>query len=83
MKYRENTKGQPLSQKELDIINLVAKGFTSKEIGKTLNKSWETIRGQLNSINHKLDTKTRTGAVIKSIQLGLIKVDEVIVQNRN
>jgi len=75
--YRSNFKGLPLSKQELEVIKLVAQGLTNREVADRIGNSWETVRGHLNSVNHKLGTKTRTGAVVKVLKSGIISLDSI------
>ncbi len=57
-----------LSPREIEILNLVAKGLTNKEIGPTLNISYDTVRAHLRRIYEKLHVRCRTEAVMKYSQ---------------
>lgn len=52
-----------LSQRELQILTLVADGSTNKEIGEELNISPHTVKGHLTNILTKLNLKNRQQAV--------------------
>lgn len=51
-----------LSQRELDVVRLVARGKTNKEIGSLLRISWRTVQNHLTSIYTKLGVYSRAGA---------------------
>ncbi|WP_040194621.1 response regulator [Clostridium culturomicium] len=53
-----------LSEKEFDIINLVSKGFSNKEIANELFLSEGTIRNYISSILEKLELRDRTQLAI-------------------
>jgi len=57
-----------LSSREVEILNLVAKGLTNKEIGPSLNISYDTVRAHLRRIYEKLHVRCRTEAVMKYSQ---------------
>jgi DNA-binding NarL/FixJ family response regulator len=57
-----------LSAREVEILNLVAKGLTNKEIGPALNISYDTVRAHLRRIYEKLHVRCRTEAVMKYSQ---------------
>ncbi len=57
-----------LSPREVEILNLVAKGLTNKEIGPALNISYDTVRAHLRRIYEKLHVRCRTEAVMKYSQ---------------
>jgi DNA-binding NarL/FixJ family response regulator len=57
-----------LSSREIEILDLVAKGLTNKEIGPKLNISYDTVRAHLRRIYEKLHVRCRTEAVMKYLQ---------------
>lgn len=63
---------EPLSNRENEILLLVAKGLTNKAIGNNLKISDRTVQGHLARIFEKLQVFSRTEAVMKGISLGLI-----------
>jgi DNA-binding NarL/FixJ family response regulator len=66
----------PLSEREIEIINLMAKGFANKQIAGHLNVSEQTIKNHITSILSKLDANARTEAVVKAIKRGLININQ-------
>ncbi len=65
-----------LSDRENEILLLVAKGLTNKAIGNNLKISDRTVQGHLARIFEKLQVFSRTEAVMKGISLGLIQLPE-------
>jgi DNA-binding NarL/FixJ family response regulator len=63
-----------LSKREIEILELVSKGFTNKEIAKALRLSQFTVRNHLNNVTSKLDVTDRTEAAFVAIQTGIISV---------
>jgi DNA-binding NarL/FixJ family response regulator len=63
-----------LSCRERQILELVAKGLTNKEVANTLQISQFTVRNHLNHITEKLDVSDRTEAIFIAIQTGIIAV---------
>jgi DNA-binding NarL/FixJ family response regulator len=61
-----------LSDKEQEILRLMASGYSNKEISQTMFKSEGTVKNQVSAILAKLDVRDRTRAVLKAIELGLI-----------
>ncbi len=55
----------PLTPREAEIIELLARGYTSKEIADQLNVSYDTVCGHLGRIYAKLHVRSRTAAVVK------------------
>lgn len=68
----ENKIVEPLTDRELDVLRLAAKGFTNKAIGVQLNISDRTAQGHLAHIFAKLQANSRTEAVMRGVALGLI-----------
>lgn len=63
---------EPLTDRELDVLRLTAKGFTNKAIGVQLTISDRTVQGHLAHIFAKLQANSRTEAVMRGVSLGLI-----------
>jgi DNA-binding NarL/FixJ family response regulator len=63
---------EPLTDRELDVLRLTAKGFTNKAIGVQLSISDRTVQGHLAHIFAKLQANSRTEAVMRAVSLGLI-----------
>lgn len=62
----------PLSKRELEIVTLLAEGWTSKEVAESLFLSPDTIRTHRNNIRKKLGVKNTTQMVVACIRAGLI-----------
>jgi DNA-binding NarL/FixJ family response regulator len=63
-----------LSPREREILELVSKGLTNKEVANTLQISQFTVRNHLNHITEKLEVSDRTEAIFVAIQTGLITI---------
>ena len=63
---------EPLTDRELDVLRLAAKGQTNKAIGVQLTISDRTVQGHLAHIFAKLQANSRTEAVMRAVSLGLI-----------
>jgi DNA-binding NarL/FixJ family response regulator len=61
-----------LSGREIEILEMVAKGLTNKEIAQILQISQFTVRNHINHICSKLDVADRTEAVTVALQAGII-----------
>jgi DNA-binding NarL/FixJ family response regulator len=61
-----------LSTREREILELVAKGLTNKEVAGALGISQFTVRNHLNHITDKLEVCDRTEAIFIAMQTGLI-----------
>ncbi|MEQ8676251.1 MAG: LuxR C-terminal-related transcriptional regulator [Aggregatilineales bacterium] len=62
----------PLSDRELEVLRLVAEGLTNREISKHLFVALDTVKGHNRNIYQKLQVKRRTEAVARARELGLI-----------
>lgn len=66
---------EPLTDREMEVLHLVAKGFTNKAIGVQLSISDRTVQGHLAHIFSKLQAASRTEAVMRAVSLGWIAQD--------
>jgi DNA-binding NarL/FixJ family response regulator len=67
-----NGVGVGLTQRELDVLALLAEGLQHEDIGRQLGISAETVRTHLRKACHRLGAATRTQAVATALRLGLI-----------
>jgi ATP/maltotriose-dependent transcriptional regulator MalT len=61
-----------LSKRELDVLELLAKGHSNQEIASQLFVSLSTVKAHNQNLFEKLDVKRRTQAVEKARKLNLI-----------
>lgn len=69
--YQSNK--SPLSKRETEVLQLLAKGKTYKQIAETLFVHPETIKSHMKSIYVKLDVHNKAGAIMKAIQKKFLK----------
>jgi ATP/maltotriose-dependent transcriptional regulator MalT len=62
----------PLSQRELEVLQLIAQGLSNDEIGKRLFLALDTVKGHNRRIFDKLQVQRRTEAVARARELGLL-----------
>ena len=62
--------------REHEVLTMLAKGLTNKQIGRVLKISSNTVRNHVNSIIDKLEVSDRTEAATTAIQRGIIEIDE-------
>ena len=67
---------QPLSQRELEVLRLIADGLENQAIADVLFVSVETIRTHVKSILRKLASRDRTHAVAVAFRSGVLTVEE-------
>jgi DNA-binding NarL/FixJ family response regulator len=65
---------EALSERETEVLGLLARGMNSKEIAATLFLSDGTVRNYVSSILSKLHANDRTQAVIKAARRGIVKL---------
>jgi DNA-binding NarL/FixJ family response regulator len=63
---------EPLSERELEILALIAKGASNKEIANQLFIAEGTVKNHVTHILGKLDVRDRTQAALKARELGLL-----------
>jgi LuxR family maltose regulon positive regulatory protein len=63
---------EPLSQRELDVLRLIAKGLSNREISERLFIALSTVKGHTRIIFDKLQVQRRTEAVARARELGLL-----------
>ena len=63
---------EPLSERELEVLYLIAAGLRNKEIAEKLFISLNTVKTHLKNINSKLDVTNRTRAVARAKELDLL-----------
>ncbi|MGD0116006.1 MAG: response regulator transcription factor [Dehalococcoidia bacterium] len=66
-----------VSDRELEVLNLAAKGMSNKEIASELALSVRTVQSHLGNIFDKLGVSSRTEAVLKALKEGWISLDHV------
>lgn len=67
-----------LTEREKIVLNYLVKGLNNEEISNNIHISVHTTKAHLESIYEKLDVHNRVQAVIKAIQLGVVKVNSLI-----
>ena len=66
---------EPVSERELEILSLIAEGLTNQEIAARLYLSLHTVKAHARNIYAKLGVSSRTQAVAKGRALGLLSPD--------
>lgn len=74
-RIREPT-GQTLSVREIEVLDLVRKGLSNKEIGRELHVSEATVKTHLIHVYGKLDVTDRTSAVNVALERGILRLEK-------
>lgn len=65
-----------LSEREMDVLNCLAKGMTTSQVSTDLFISENTVKTHVRHILEKLEASNRAEAVSKAVHLGLIRQEE-------
>jgi len=68
---RESLRGS-LSQRELEVLQLMADGIATREIARRLGISYSTVRSHVRSISNKLGARSMVNAVVAARELDLV-----------
>jgi len=66
-----------LSQREMEVLKLAARGLSNQDIAEELCLSMRTVQGHLGHIFNKLQVGSRTEAVIRALKEGWVTLDDV------
>ena len=66
----------PLSPREVEILDNIAKGMTNKQVAYSLSISEQTVKNHMSSILRKLSVNDRTQAVVYAMKQGWIRIPE-------
>jgi PAS domain S-box-containing protein len=64
--------GTDLTQRELEVLSLLAQGLKTRDIARSLSISPATVRNHIRNILHKFDVHSRLEAVVYAIKNGLV-----------
>jgi DNA-binding NarL/FixJ family response regulator len=78
----EKNNPEGLTERELEILTLIAGGASNREIGDKLFLSEKTVKNYITAIFQKLQTNDRTQAAVYAIQHGLISQPQVQAQEQ-
>ncbi len=64
----------PLTEREKEILQLLAKGLKQQEIAEQIRISRRTVNNHIQSINEKFSVNSSLAAIVRGIQLGIIRL---------
>jgi NarL family two-component system response regulator LiaR len=68
----------PLTERELEVLKLAAKGMSNKDIARHLNLSIRTIQAHLSTVFSKMQVGSRTEAVVQALQKGWLTLEDTL-----
>jgi len=71
-KFLKNESVSDLTEREVDVLNLIAKGYSNQQISDTLCISLNTVKTHIKNIFQKLEVEDRTQAAMKAVKEDLI-----------
>src|SRR5713226_2308476 len=77
----EHTPRVTLTERELQVLKLVARGLRNKEIGAALEIAEDTVKVHLKNIFGKLKVLDRTQAVVSAARRGFIQLEHVVANS--
>lgn len=63
---------EPLSDREIEVLQLVAQGFANREIAERLSLAEGTVKNYVSAIMQKLSVRDRTQAALRAHELGIL-----------
>jgi DNA-binding NarL/FixJ family response regulator len=72
----------PLTERETEVLKLLAQGKANKQIARELFISQKTVRSHVHSVLGKLNVSSRTQAALYAVRIGLVPTDELGEESR-
>ena len=79
---RTPTNLAPLTERETEVLKLLARGKTNRQIAGELFIDEKTVKSHVHSILMKLDVSSRTQAALHAVRVGLVSADELGEESR-
>jgi NarL family two-component system response regulator LiaR len=71
-------RAESLSDRELEVLRLAAKGMSNRDIAHRLHLSTRTVQAHLHTISGKMEVGSRTEAVVQALRLGWLRLDDTL-----
>jgi DNA-binding NarL/FixJ family response regulator len=68
---------ETLTEREVDVLRLLAEGYANKEIARDLGIGEKTVKTHVSNILAKLGVQSRTQAALYAVHIGLVSPDQV------
>ena len=68
---------EDLSQRELDVLKLIAKGMSNDQIARTLFISPHTVKNHVSNVYRKMGMDDRTQVAITALRMGLVPFEKL------
>lgn len=68
---------EPLTEREIEVLNALARGASNKQIADTLIVSEKTVKAHVSNILSKLGLQSRTQAVLYALRHGIVTLDDI------
>ena len=72
----EPTRNDLLSDRQVEILQMIADGMSTKQAARALGITQKTVHNHLNATYRRLDTQSLTHAVLSAVRLGIIQLDQ-------
>ncbi len=63
---------EPLTERELDVLRLMAAGFTNKQVAQSMHLAEGTVKNYVSTVLLKLNSRDRTNAVLRALHHGIL-----------
>jgi DNA-binding NarL/FixJ family response regulator len=75
--FTERSLRETLTAREVEVMRLLAKGLTNREIARVFNIAESTVKNHVNSLLAKLDVSDRTEAVTLCLVRGVVRLEDI------
>ena len=74
---------EPLSRREMEVLGLMTRGMSNKEIATSLGISHQTVKNHVTSILRKLSVEDRTQAALYALKRGWVRLQDETKESKN
>ena len=73
---------EPLTERETEVLKLIARGKANKQIARELFVAMSTVKTHVNNLYRKLNVSSRTQAALYAARTGLVAIEEISEESR-